>query len=235
MADGLHILYTNDLHNRWGAFGRIEEFRRPHSLLLDAGDAIAGSNTVFYWKEPILSHMRRLGYVAQAMGNREQHYFRWLLRWREQERQFPLLACNLQDLRQPQQAWRSWCHCRHPHLRVLVVGATPVQYRAHSAFEKMTGLRFLDPHLCIPPLLEELRPQADVLILLSHLGLKLDLELAGRGLPVDLILGGHSHDLTPDPLRRGSTVVVQGGYHGRYLGELYWEPGRLDWRAHPCL
>ncbi len=230
----LHLLYTSDMHNRLEPLARIPQLLRSDSLLLDGGDALAGSNTVFRWEEPALVRMGRLGYRAMAMGNREFSYFRWVLRWREQERPFPLLACNLQDLRQRQQDWRSWVEL--PEHRAIVVGVTPVQYPVGSAWERLTGFRFLDPANCLPPLLEELRPRARHLIVLSHLGLKVDLQLAERGLAADLILGGHSHDLTPLPLRRGGLMLVHPGSHGRYLAELEHCPQRGCWegRMHAC-
>jgi len=229
----LHILYSNDLHNHAAPLAWVEKLRSEHSLLLDAGDAIAGSNTAFRWQEPILWRMRELGYEAMTMGNREFHYFRWVHRWREQERAFPLLACNLQDLRQPQWAWRPYLQRARQDIRVAIVGATPVQYPVGSRWERLTGFRFLDPDICLPPLFESLRPQSDVVIFLSHLGLQADLKLASRGLPVDLILGGHSHDFTPEPIWRGPTALVHGGSNGRYLGELLWD-GDLRWKAHAC-
>jgi 2',3'-cyclic-nucleotide 2'-phosphodiesterase (5'-nucleotidase family) len=233
----LHILYTNDLHNHTAPLARLGEFRdNPQSLLLDAGDALRGSNTAWRWSEPVLDWMRRLGYRAMAMGNREFHYFRWVQRWREQEREFPLLACNLEDLRMPQWGWRRYLRFPWNGLRVAVIGATPVQYPLGSRWERLTGFRFLDPLRCIPPLVEELRPQADALLLLSHLGLQSDLQLAELGLPIDLILGGHSHDLTPEPVWRGKVPVVQGGANGRFLGELRLDPGQrnLECRFHAC-
>lgn len=233
----LHILYTNDLHNHTAPLARIEEFRRGDAtLLLDGGDALQGSNTAWQWTEPILDWMRRLGYRAMAMGNREFHYFRWVQRWREQEREFPVLACNLEDLTMPQWTWRRYLVLPWRGLRVAIVGATPVQYPVGSRWERLTGFRFVDPMLAIPPLVEELRPQADAVVLLSHLGLDADLRLAERGLAIDLVLGGHSHDLTPEPVWRGNVPVVHGGSNGRYLAELEWEPGvrKLRCQFHAC-
>lgn len=232
----LHLLYTNDLHGRSAPLARLEEFRRgADSLLLDGGDALRGSNTAIFPTEPNLEWMRRLGYRAMAMGNREFHYFRWVQRWREQEREFPLLACNCLDLTRPQQNWRPTLEFTQSGLKVALVGITPPQFPEGSRWEKLTGFRFLDLERVLPPLLEELRPRCDVLIMLSHLGLSRDLDWAARGLPVDLILGGHSHDLTPEPLWRGRTAVIQGGAFGRFLAELEWNgPSDLQCRFHPC-
>lgn len=229
----MHILYSNDMHNHPAPLDLIGGLRRPDTLLLDAGDALAGSNTAFRWDEPIVTRMRELGYHAQTMGNREFHYFRWVQRWRELEREFPLLACNLEDLTRPQWPWRSHVERVLGGVRVGVIGATPVQYPVGSRWERLTGFRFLDPLPCLERWVEELRPRCDLLIFLSHLGLPDDLKIAERGLALDLILGGHSHDLTPEPLYRGKLPVVHGGANGRYLGELELEPGGgLDWRLH---
>ncbi|MBS2038705.1 metallophosphoesterase [bacterium] len=232
----MHILYTNDLHNQVAPLSQLPQWQRPDSVLLDGGDAIGGSNTAFRWQEPILQWMRRLGYAAMAMGNREFHYWRWLHRWREQERQFPLLACNLEDLRDHRTCFRPWTTLRHPDLKVAVIGTTPVQFPVGSFWERKTGWRFLDPMLCLPPLVEELKASHDGVVLLSHCGLEHDLKLADRGLGVDLILGAHSHDLTPEPVYRGGTGILQTGSHGRYFAEIEWEPGRarLGWTLHSC-
>lgn len=232
----MHLLYTNDLHNQVGPLTHMSRWLKPDSLLLDGGDAIAGSNTAWRWEEPILQWMRRLGYAAMAMGNREFHYFRWVQRWREQEREFPLLACNLEDLLDHRTSFRPWVTVRRGDLRVAVVGTTPVQYPVESFWERRTGFRFLDPFQCLPPLIEELRATHDGVFLLSHCGLQSDLKLAEQGLGVDLIFGAHSHDLTAEPVYRGRTAVVQTGSHGRYLAEMEWEPGRtrLGWTLHSC-
>ena len=231
----MHILYTNDLHNRVAPLSRIGELKQPESLLLDGGDAIAGSNLTFCWEEPVLHWMRRLGYAAMAMGNREFSYWRWVHRWREQEREFPLLACNLEDLRDHRTSFRPWVSVERAGLRLALVGTTPVQYPVGSFWERQTGFRFLDPFQCLPPLVEELRAGHDGVFLLSHGGLAHDLKLADSGLAVDLILSAHSHDLTPEPVYRGATAIVQTGSHGRYLAEMEWEPGRtrLGWTLHP--
>ena len=53
---------------------------------------------------------------------------------------------------------------------------------------------------------------------------------------IDLILGAHSHDFTPEPIWRGRIPIVQGGSNGRYLAEVELEPGssRLGWTVHNC-
>jgi len=62
----------------------------------------------------------------------------------------------------------------------------------------------------------------DLLVVLSHLGLDEDKKLANDVEGISLIIGGHSHDLVPRPLRAGKsgTLIGQAGCYGRYAGRL---------------
>jgi len=67
---------------------------------------------------------------------------------------------------------------------------------------------------------------AQLIIALSHSGLSAnpvkneDVMLAQQVPGLDLILSGHSHDLTEEAIIEGDTIVVQEGCYGRYLGRL---------------
>lgn len=235
----LTILYTNDLHGRQGALDYLEQLDRgPDHLLLDAGDALQGSNTLFRRREPILARMRSLGYRVQAMGNREFHYLRRVHRWRAAERGFPVLAANLIDLwgGRPAPWWQPAWEGEIGGLRVGVFGATPVQFPEGAVWERLFGFRFLDPSECLPSLSGELAGRNDLVIFLSHLGVEQDRALAPSLPGVDLILGGHSHTVMARPERVGGCLLVQAGSHSRYLGEIRVRPGSppsLDYRLIP--
>jgi sulfur-oxidizing protein SoxB len=61
---------------------------------------------------------------------------------------------------------------------------------------------------------------AQVVVLLSHNGLEVDLKLASRVRGIDAILGGHTHDGIPAPAVVGKTLVTNAGSHGKFLGVL---------------
>lgn len=75
-------------------------------------------------------------------------------------------------------------------------------------------------------LVNEIRQQksADVIILLSHNGMDVDLKLASRISGIDIILGGHTHDAIPKPIwvknGKGKTCVTNAGSHGKFLAVL---------------
>ena len=65
---------------------------------------------------------------------------------------------------------------------------------------------------------------AQVVVLLSHNGMDVDLKLASRVTGIDVILGGHTHDGVPAPVvvsnAKGRTLVTNAGSHGKFLAVL---------------
>ena len=65
---------------------------------------------------------------------------------------------------------------------------------------------------------------AQVVVLLSHNGMDVDLKLASRVRGIDAILGGHTHDGVPAPTivanGGGRTLVTNAGSNGKFLGVL---------------
>ncbi|MBL0042826.1 MAG: thiosulfohydrolase SoxB [Xanthomonadales bacterium] len=65
---------------------------------------------------------------------------------------------------------------------------------------------------------------AQIVVLLSHNGMDVDLKLASRVRGLDAILGGHTHDGLPMPTlvrnAGGQTLVTNAGSNGKFLGVL---------------
>jgi S-sulfosulfanyl-L-cysteine sulfohydrolase len=65
---------------------------------------------------------------------------------------------------------------------------------------------------------------AQVVVLLSHNGMDVDLKLASRLTGIDVILGGHTHDAVPTPTivgnSSGKTWVTNAGCNGKFLAVL---------------
>lgn len=83
------------------------------------------------------------------------------------------------------------------------------------------------------------RKGAQVVVLLSHNGMDIDLKLASRITGIDMILGGHTHDGVPVPSvvqnAGGRTVVTNAGSHGKFLAVIDFDVkyGRVaDYRYH---
>jgi sulfur-oxidizing protein SoxB len=80
---------------------------------------------------------------------------------------------------------------------------------------------------------------AQVVVLLSHNGMDIDLKLAARISGIDMILGGHTHDGVPVPSvvpnSGGVTIVTNAGSHGKFLAVIDFDVkhGRVaDYRYH---
>jgi len=77
-------------------------------------------------------------------------------------------------------------------------------------------------------MIDEVRKKgAQVVVLLSHNGMDVDLKLASRVHGMDAILGGHTHDGVPEPIAvknsGGTTLVTNAGSNGKFLGVMDFE------------
>lgn len=232
----LHILHTNDFHNRLeddGA-GRLREAVQgldgaPY-LLLDAGDAIKAGNVDFNpFGEPILDRMSELGYHAMTMGNREFHVWSGALSTKINRARFPVLSANVRAKREdatlPVQP-----HARFEAggLSVAVFGVTVPMVTERSKAAPLSSFLFDDPITTARRMVTELRYGADVLIALTHIGLPQDKRLAEAVPGIDLIIGGHSHDTLPEPVVVNGTPIFQTGSHARHYGHITLTVTRAD-------
>lgn len=74
-------------------------------------------------------------------------------------------------------------------------------------------------------MVDEVRAKgAQVVVVLSHNGMDVDLKLASRVRGIDAILGGHTHDGVPKPVivanAGGKTLVTNAGSNGKFLAVL---------------
>ena len=111
-------------------------------------------------------------------------------------------------------------------MRIAVIGQAfpyvPIAHPKRFTPDWTFGIR--EPEL--QKLVDDLRnaQRADVVVLLSHNGMDVDLKLAGRVSGIDVILGGHTHDAVPQPIAvknaSGVTLVTNAGSNGKFLGVL---------------
>ena len=215
------IFHTADLHNRLkpAAARQLAALKREHpsALLLDAGDAIGAGNLTYRVRgEPILRLLAEIGYDAMAMGNRESHPKRSLLARKLRDAAFPVLAANLvaQDGKALPPGIRA-------HLifsgrpRLAVIGLAPQITKPGSAWARVTDFVFADPVRVAADLAPKLKQEAELVVCLSHAGLRVDRELAA--IPeVDLVLGGHSHRKVVEQ-EAGKAMVVHPGRFGSHV------------------
>lgn len=214
----MRLYHTSDLHDRRGIVPRLKALReaRP-GWLFDCGDALRGSQTLYRADEPIVAEMDAAGYDAQSIGNREFHYLFGLLRARAGRMAHPLVCTNLRDTKNRPLPFVPSLRFQAPDGTIAhVLGLLIMQYPVGSPWERVFGWRFLTPWDAIEPYAAQM-PAGDALIVLSHIGLSLDRELAARVPRIDIVLGGHSHDTLSQPEYAGNVPIVHAGPYGKFV------------------
>jgi len=220
----MRLYHTSDLHDRRHIAAPLRALRAAApGLLIDCGDSLRGSQTVFYRSEPILAEIEAAGYDVQAMGNREFHYLFGAVRSRAKLMTHPFTCANLVDT-----FGRALPFVRDVTIERSDADGTPwtfrffgllvVQYPERSWWERIFGWRFLDP-LAVAAEIAAATPPGVTLVALSHLGLRTDRRLAAAVPRLDLILGGHSHDTLPQPEYVGDVPIVHAGPYGAFASQ----------------
>lgn len=255
------ILHTNDFHGQLEPSGSnpgmartakvINDVRAAvgadNVLLVDAGDRMQGSLISNLQKgKPTIAVFNAMGYAVGTFGNHEFDWGKQALMDRLAEATFPHVAANLVVNDTGNCATAGWTapSFAQPYL-IKTVGAAPNQ--AKVAFIGVTttetpvitiasateGLCFKDPLSSILHYYDEMKAQADAVVVLSHLGYNdggygygipvigdqtLAKKLNDSGKPANLIIGGHSHTDLSAATMVGNTAVVQAHYNGRKVG-----------------
>ena len=235
LSKTLTVLHTNDFHNHLSApqaaYIQSEKGKRENVLLLDSGDAISAGNVgVRPGGEPILTLMSAIGYDAMTLGNREFHVADTLLRLKISKADFPALCANIrwrEDKGETLPVLPSWVKTLPNGLRVAVFGLTVPMVTPRMTARLVSAFVFDDPVQAARDQIARLRPKADALIALTHIGLREDERLAAACPELDLIVGGHSHHKLHEPSVVGGVSIVQAGWFGHFLGEtqLAWQGG----------
>ncbi len=207
-------------------------------LLLSAGDVNTGTAPSDALEAaPDLWAMGRIGYDAMVCGNHE--FDGPAARYEAQLKAapFPVLCANVRR-GDGSVAGVSHVSFTRNGLRVAVVGVVTGSTTTTSNPALWRGPYTLaDPIETAARLGESLRAEHDVLVALVHLGLNADeaaeqaspgaRTLARRTTAFDVIVDGHTHTETRQPVREGRSIIVQAGDRGRFVGNvaLAVEPG----------
>lgn len=228
-----------------GGFARIahvvEEMRAGarHSLYLDSGDLVEGTAAFTeFGGEPELRAFSALGLNAAALGNHDLSSGAEAFANLHQEfADFPVLASNFaQNGSELASALARSVVLDAQGLRVGVIGvANPASPTGLGRTDNPYGIELVPTARAVQDEIDRLRPEVDVLVALSHLGLEGDQRLISDTTGLDVVLGGHQHLALDAALERtdcGAAVqaergcsprnvsLVHSGALGRYVGEL---------------
>ena len=224
-----------------GGFARLaglvnqirDEKKDEPVLLLSSGDFVGGSPYAWLILEgysPEIELMKAIGYDAATIGNHEFDYgpdklTNYLLRvdYPDAHRDLPLIISNL-DVPQG--------HSLHqagllPHKIMVLDNGLKIGLfgllgnTAYSVAPMAEPVTIFDPAEIAQQQVDLLKSQGvDVVILLSHSGVEEDMMLAEKVQNLDIILGGHDHYQTPEPVLISNTIVMHSSYYLQYLGVL---------------
>jgi 5'-nucleotidase/UDP-sugar diphosphatase len=238
------ILHTNDLHGHlapwtgWegplkgkqvGGLGRlagaIREIRKDHPdnvLLLDAGDLLGDTMIADLTKgEVMITALNFLQYDAMAIGNHEPDFTADILKQRIAQAKFPAVAANLFTRKDGTLFTKPYFIKKIGGIAVGVLGVAYPNTAKTTATKNVTDLEFQEPIAAVKQNLPKMRDEgAELILVLSHLGLGGDKHLARSIAGIDVIVGGHSHNRMDEAEKVGSTLIVQAGAHGSDLGRL---------------
>jgi sulfur-oxidizing protein SoxB len=201
---------------------------RPASLLLDGGDTWQGSATALWTRGQDMIDAQKLLGVDFMTGHWEFTY--GAARVKEVvERDFAgkieFLAQNVETSDFGDPVFTPYAIRSLAGVPVAVVGQaypyTPIANPRHFVAEWRFGI---EEERLQRSVNEARHKGAQVVALLSHNGMDVDLKLASRVAGIDVIFGGHTHDGVPEPIivrnPSGQTLVTNAGSNGKFLAVL---------------
>ena len=191
--------------------------REKPSLLLSAGDMIQGNNWAnLVQGESVIEWMNEMRFDAMVLGNHEFDFGQEVLKKRISEARFPILGANVEGL----EFLKPYVVKELNGVRIATIGVDTEETPVTTHPRNVLGLKWISPIGTVRKYVGELRPKADVIVILSHMGYPADRDLAEKVGGINVIVGGHSHTKIRKPISIGKTLIVQALEHGKALGVL---------------
>jgi len=191
--------------------------------VLDAGEALNGEQGLGLLSkgEVQVKAMNLMGYDAMTLGSGD-FVIGWdRLRDRMEMAQFPMLSANVVLSDTGELVGQPYIIKElTPEHRVAIIGLTDPYAADVLRAIRERPVRVLDPVETARQYVDEVAGQADIILLLSHLGYDQDQGLAQQIHEIDAIIGGKSGHVFDPPLRPDPSgpVIAQVGSLGWRLG-----------------
>ncbi|MCW5667674.1 MAG: thiosulfohydrolase SoxB [Piscinibacter sp.] len=201
---------------------------RPGALLLDGGDTWQGSATSLWTNAQDMVDACKLLGVDVMTGHWEFTYGMERVKEiveKDLKGRIDFVAQNVKTTDFGDPVFAPYVIKAINGVQVAIVGQafpyTPIANPRYMVADWSFGIQ--DDNL--QKVVDEARGKgAQIVVVLSHNGMDVDLKMASRVRGVDAILGGHTHDGMPVPVRvknaGGSTLVTNAGSNGKFLGVL---------------
>jgi sulfur-oxidizing protein SoxB len=199
---------------------------RPGALLLDGGDTWQGSATALWTQAQDMVDATKLLGVDVMTGHWEFTYGMERVKAiveKDLKGSIAFVAQNVKTADFGDPVFEPYVLREINGVPVAIVGQafpyTPIANPRYLVADWTFGIRDEE----MQKVVDEARAKgAQVVVLLSHNGMDVDLKLATRVRGIDAILGGHTHDGVPLALpvknAGGTTLVTNAGSNGKFLG-----------------
>ncbi len=245
----LSCLDYDTLAHRYGKIGGyahiasiVKRFRNDlgdRMIFLDGGDSWQGSATSLWTKAADMVGAQNLLGVEYFVGHWEFTYgqdrVNYLIKHRLKAQ---FLAQNVFTIPWQEPVFTPYAIHEVRGYKVAIIGQafpfTPIANPAYLIPD--WGFAIHTGHM--QKMVNECREhhKADVVVVLSHNGADVDKKMAGLVKGIDIILGGHTHEIMgPRPFRVNDTLIVNTSTNGKVLArfDLDVGKGRLNgWRYH---
>ncbi len=211
----LVILHTNDMHSQVEPFSHNDRYNPgmagmvnlkavvdsirslyDHVLLLDAGDVVQGTPyyNLFSGRAEIES-MSQIGYDAATIGNHEFDKGMDSLKMIYELANFPIVCCNYDMSKTPlKHVVKPYVILKKSGLKIGImgVGTNPEGLIQKNKYTEMVFLPVVETANKYAEILK-VKKKCDIVICLTHIGYRNDLNLAAKSRNIDFFIGGHSH------------------------------------------
>ena len=239
-------------YGRMGGFAHLKalidrlrtEAGPGHSLLLDGGDLLQGTGHANAMSGADMIEAANLLGIEAMTGHWEFTYGESTLRQRLKEFKGEFLAQNVfltddaafnnAEAFDPAsgRVFKPVTIKEVGGVRIAVIGQAfpyvPIAHPKRFTPDWTFGIRETELQKLVDDVRTSQHP--DVIILLSHNGMDVDLKLASRCSGINIILGGHTHDAVPRPITVtnpcGATLVTNAGSNGKFVGVLDLDVGK---------
>ena len=203
---------------------QAERSKNPDgTLLLSAGDMFQGTPVSNLFKgRSVTDAMNYLKFDAMAIGNHEFDWGMDALQHLAASSGFPYLSANIKDERgRYLPGVKPYIIVDRKKVKIAIIGITTPEVPRITTPGRLKHMTVDRPEDILPRFIKKATDEgAVIIIVLSHLGLDADKDLAQRISGIHVIVGGHSHTALENPVVIGGTIIVQAGAYGLYLGVL---------------
>jgi sulfur-oxidizing protein SoxB len=200
---------------------------RPGSLLMDSGDTWQGSGTALWTKgQDMVDACIELGVNVMAPHwefTQGAERVMEIVNGDFKKHGIDFIAQNVVTNDFGDQVFKPYVMKSINGVQVAIIGQafpyTPIANPRYMVPDWSFGIRDDGMQKWV----DEARAKgAQIVVVLSHNGMDVDIKMASRVTGVDVIFGGHTHDGVPQPVpvknAKGVTLVTNAGSNGKFLG-----------------